>query len=383
MGRYLPVYLKSKNRKLIYDLFVQKGQLSRSELASATGMSFPTVSKVVNYLLSRGIILESDQLLPGERGLGRRSRVLQFNPGAFNVVGAEFEGNFADFGLVDMAGQVIEMESLHFPDFLDLGEVSRLAERIKRMVEASQSPVLGMGVGFSRNVDPDTQEVLSIDEIGQLQPVSFAKLFAPLVETLNFPVFVENDVNLAAKGEIFSCQPAGAETDLVYLTLGTGFGAGIILHGQLWQGATFKAGEIGYMMQALPNLARPVEEQAATLENCINIAAINQRFGLHIDEDPNLSAKQRGEVVEYLLPYLVQAIYNFAYMFDVETFVFSGYIPRLLGKQLYERLSYELNRLLKARNRKVIILEPSSPHSVIIGAASLVFENMIFDELAD
>jgi len=67
-----------------------------------------------------------------------------------------------------------------------------------------------------------------------------------LEESLRLPVFVENDANAAALGE----QWRGAAMDvgsMIFLTLGTGVGGGIVLDGRIWHGADGMAGEVGHM----------------------------------------------------------------------------------------------------------------------------------------
>ena len=51
MEPYLPNYLKGKNRRLVFDLLRERGQMSRAEITRDTGMSFPTAMKVVDAFL--------------------------------------------------------------------------------------------------------------------------------------------------------------------------------------------------------------------------------------------------------------------------------------------------------------------------------------------
>jgi glucokinase len=82
-------------------------------------------------------------------------------------------------------------------------------------------------------------------------------LKAMLENHLGVPASVDNDVNLAALGESYFGVGRGFQ-DFVFIALGTGVGAGIILKGALFQGAAWTAGEIGYML--VPGVA---EEPAA------------------------------------------------------------------------------------------------------------------------
>ena len=105
MEPYLPNYLKGKNRRLVFDLLRERGQMSRAEITRDTGMSFPTAMKVVDAFLEKGLLVELDETGPAA-GAGRKGRLLRFEPGAYRAVGVECEGRFARVGLADMAGGV-------------------------------------------------------------------------------------------------------------------------------------------------------------------------------------------------------------------------------------------------------------------------------------
>ena len=60
MNQYIPRYLKAKNRMLIFELIRSQRTISRGELVRQTGISFPTVLKIVDKLLELHVITESD-----------------------------------------------------------------------------------------------------------------------------------------------------------------------------------------------------------------------------------------------------------------------------------------------------------------------------------
>ena len=67
MTSYVPEYLKARNRKTVFDLFLHERELSRAEIVQRTKMSFPTASKAVDFLISRGIISEIGSEEPAGR----------------------------------------------------------------------------------------------------------------------------------------------------------------------------------------------------------------------------------------------------------------------------------------------------------------------------
>ncbi len=71
------------------------------------------------------------------------------------------------------------------------------------------------------------------------------ELKAELEKRLGWPVFLENDANAAAMGEMWLGAARGCR-DVVSVTLGTGVGGGVIVDGKLWRGSHGSAGEIGH-----------------------------------------------------------------------------------------------------------------------------------------
>ena len=123
MEPYLPNYLKGKNRRLVFDLLRERGQMSRAEITRDTGMSFPTAMKVVDAFLEKGLLVELDETGPAA-GAGRKGRLLRFEPGAYRAVGVECEGRFARVGLADMAGGVQARETIELGDFARTRDLS-------------------------------------------------------------------------------------------------------------------------------------------------------------------------------------------------------------------------------------------------------------------
>jgi glucokinase len=91
-------------------------------------------------------------------------------------------------------------------------------------------------------VDNDKAVVLQAPNLPSL--INF-RLKAALEQRLGWPVFLENDANAAAVGEMWLGAARGCR-DVMSVTLGTGVGGGLILDGKLWRGSHGSAGEIGH-----------------------------------------------------------------------------------------------------------------------------------------
>lgn len=107
-------------------------------------------------------------------------------------------------------------------------------------IDLSQVAGVGMGVpGWHNSKEGITMWSPNFKDWHGVQ------LLMPIKEELGLPVFMGNDVNVAALGEYKFGAGRNVST-LVMLTLGTGIGGGIILDGKLWVGANDSAAEIGH-----------------------------------------------------------------------------------------------------------------------------------------
>jgi glucokinase len=130
---------------------------------------------------------------------------------------------------------------------------------------AGQTPVERL-IGLMRELWPDDNEVTSIALAapGYLDPENGIVISAPnipgwqnlhicsiLNQEFKVPVYLGNDANLAALGE-WKFGAGKGHRDLLYLTISTGIGGGIILGNKLVTGAKGMAGEMGHVV-AIPD----------------------------------------------------------------------------------------------------------------------------------
>ena len=144
--------------------------------------------------------------------------------------------------------------------------------------------VLHITVGAPGITDVDHGVVLAAPN---LTDWTHCPLGAMVEREIRIPCTVENDVNLAAVGEHTAGQAQDVQ-DFVFISMGTGVGAGIVLGGRLYHGANWSAGEIGYLpVQGLPR--EPVQlHETGQLERNIGGAGIEARWrtALHCKRTP-------------------------------------------------------------------------------------------------
>ena len=244
---YIASHLKGLNRRLVYGLLLEKGAMSKAEISQITGISPPTVMKIIDYFNSIGCI---EEIGAGDSAIGRKPQMLRLNANAAFVIGIEFTGITLKMGLVDMTGNIHRLESQKTtPDF-DRVIRRELTAKIDAFVEKCALPagrLKGICIGLPGRVN-STKKTIDLAPLeGIVEQTNYWDIEESLSERYHMPIIFENDANAAALGE-FSYRKLSPEDDLLYIAFGKGIGAGIIINGKLRRGDNFLAGEIGYMV---------------------------------------------------------------------------------------------------------------------------------------
>lgn len=164
------------------------------------------------------------------------------------LLAVDIGGTNLRIALADAEGKIVARASGTTRNVRDAESVVRtIGECARQLVRDEQIPlerVAAIGAGAPGLTNAETGVVIATSYLMGWRDVP---LKAMLEEELKIPASVDNDVNLAALGE--SCFGSGCGfPEFVFLAIGTGVGAGIILKGELFQGSAWTAGEIGYML---------------------------------------------------------------------------------------------------------------------------------------
>ncbi|HEX5483163.1 MAG TPA: ROK family protein [Terriglobia bacterium] len=160
-----------------------------------------------------------------------------------NILAMDIGGTRFRLGLFDSEGKLLlvrQDETSHSGGRAWM--LDRLQTVAEELCRESTPPVEACGISFGGPVDFKRQTVTSVHTPGWR---NFA-LSDWVNETLKLPCRVDNDANAGALGEYRFGAGRGAES-LIYLTLSTGIGGGVITHGQLHRGRDSMAGEIGHL----------------------------------------------------------------------------------------------------------------------------------------
>lgn len=371
MGAYLPKYLKEKNRLLVLELFRSRPQWNRAEIARATGMSFPTVTKAVDAFLAKGLLQEIEG--PEPSAAGRPGHTLAWAPHRCLALGVECEGNYATAALVGLDGQRMAVRRVETGDLANPRALETVAQTLAELRQAAgDAPVLGVGLGFPANIDPATGQVVSYQQRGVREATPLDQLYPGFTQTVALPLILDNDVNFACQGEALLRREERITGDMLYLSVGSGCGGALRLGGKLCRGGRFRAGEVGALRLRLPLDGA----DGPTLEECIGLRALEQRFGMPLREGRPLSQAAAEALTDYVAPLLAGAIYQLTMALDLSACILAGILPALLGPALCSRTQALLTPALPARE-PVQVAPSVSREAGVVGAAAAVFTRQL------
>jgi predicted NBD/HSP70 family sugar kinase len=223
--------------------------LSRVELAELTGLSAQSVSNITRRLLDRELITEAGTRLPAGRGKPRT--LLRLHPTGHYAIGVHVDPTVTTVALLDLVGDVVASvrtlpASATSPAEL-VAAITAAADGLVTATGVDADRVLGLGIAAPGPFDPGTGVVLEPPLLPDWTRVGLRELVG---EATGYPVVLHKDAAAAALAELWRGPrgSAAAYQDFVFLYLGTGLGAGVVVGGELLGGSTGNAGEVGHLM---------------------------------------------------------------------------------------------------------------------------------------
>jgi predicted NBD/HSP70 family sugar kinase len=322
--------LRAANEQRIVTALRTAGPLTQAELARRTSLAPSTVSGIVSILAERGIVRAGDE--PG----GRKGRLIHLDLEDRYVLGVELGNGHLSLALATLSSRVVDFVrrplALGADAETSLGLVESLLADMLALAGASRTDLVRGGVAVPAPLD--VHGVLSTSPLifPSWAGIDIATLFT---ERFGFPFAVENDANLGALADYLWGAGQGSHS-MVFVGMNYGFGAGIVLEGTLFHGATGVSGEIGHTT---------VDENGEFCQcgnrGCLNtIASINRALELLAPIHPEIdSAEKLLEAAAQGLPPAIRvltdmgrasgvAIANVVNLLNPEVIVIGGDLTR-------------------------------------------------------
>jgi predicted NBD/HSP70 family sugar kinase len=397
-----PSILRRLSASLVLRMARANGPMSRADLARQTGLSKPTVNQAVEFLLNAGYLEETPLDLPA-RALrpGRRGRPVQFRLQSGCVLGIDVGAHHVRLVAADLNGQILGRRQVRTDESGGRPRAGRVLELVHQTAldvldETGMSPydVKAIGVGTPGVVDPTTCEVTLAPQIDGWDGIRLEEAIRPWFDC---QIRVDNDANVALLGEQWLGAARGI-SDVVYVNLAVGIGAGVLIDGRLYRGARGAAGEVGYLpLMDTIETGAPVARLGG-FEQAVGAVAIARR-GQEAAQGPDgallrrlaggdldaidaglvLDAAQRGDpaaisIVEDVVRILARGVAAISSVLNPATVVVGGGLANG-GASLVEGISAQLEPLTPFPPN--IVLSSLGDQAVPLGAVRLALHLVI------
>jgi len=312
------------------------------------------------------------------------------------AIGIDWGGTNVKIGLVGTDGKVYERETLKTEELIEYDSFFlKVSGSIKKIISEDKN-VLGVGVGAPGIIDSERGFIYDLPNISGWKNIDFSER---LQQEVNYPVFIDNDVNVMALAEHIYGAGKGKD-NVICITLGTGVGGGLILDGKLYRGTSGNAGEIGHYtidekgplcgcgnkgcVETYVGNRRISEKAKALLKERPDSQILNLVSG---DEDkitPKVisQAANQGdalakEIWNEVGDFLGIVLANAVNLLNPDLIVIGGGVAKA-GKILFDSIDASIKkRALKLPYEKVKIVSAAlGDEAGIIGGATVVFNNM-------
>lgn len=231
-----PKILKKVNRTLVIEALTEMGSATRVELAGKTKISQPTVNSIVRELLNDGVITEKGEAISSG---GRRAQIYQLNFDFNCVLAVIVYPTEFHYSVVNLAGESLEAG---ISKISNKNITESLTQLISSIIVGRQN-ITTISIGVPGAVD-NFGRIFAIPQLQQWEGVNLQQELAKKYP--DYVITLENDMNAMALGYYETVQEAEIK-DLVYAYVGDGLGMGIIANGNIINGFSSFAGEVGYM----------------------------------------------------------------------------------------------------------------------------------------
>ena len=388
----------SQPEKELIDLIRKHDELTKGDLVSYTDHSRTKVTSSIDSLLQKQFIVENHST---EYTGGRRSKSFSLNGNLGFVAGVDIGATSVDLVVADFSRKVISR--LSEPAFVRegpikvLGRVCSLLEEMMREKGLNTENLRGIGIGIPGPVDFSNGTVVS-------PPIMPGWDRYPIIQTVQqwFPtanVVVDNDVNVMALGEMHQGAGRGV-SNLIFVKIGTGIGAGIICEGKIYRGANGCAGDIGHIsvnksgplchcgnkgcLEALaggPAIADRALMAAQAGKSPILLRHYEKNGGKLHSEDVGAAAREGDtlsiEVIRESGQMVGDVLASLVNFFNPEMIVIGGGVSNLGNLLLSSIRQTVLSRSLPLATRNLdIVFSSAAKDAGIIGAVNLAMDYM-------
>jgi predicted NBD/HSP70 family sugar kinase len=235
--------MREMNRALLLELIRQESTITRIDLARRSALTKPTVSTIVDALITEGLVHEVGLGESGAQG-GRRGRLLGLNADAGAFVGVHFSIRYTSIAVADARGRIRAartVDSFRGNPGRAIQELPGLFTSVMREAKLPRSRLRGVGVAAPGLIDHTTGTCVLAPNLRWYD----VPLRAKLIEALGAPAAVRNTMQAGAIAEA-RLGAARSARSFAWVYLGSGIGAALVIDGRVFYGKRGYSGELGH-----------------------------------------------------------------------------------------------------------------------------------------
>ncbi|UJW85183.1 ROK family transcriptional regulator [Devosia sp. SL43] len=368
------------NERAVLTLIAQNPGASNADVARMTGLGPQTTSRIVSELELRGLITRGD-VLRGRRG--QPATPLFLDPHGAYTIGVEIGWRHLEVLLFEMSGKTLASvrRSHAWPDantiFADVA--AEIATIQSGMSDMQRQRLAGVGVAspsyIERNIGrlgaPDEQKALwqGLDIAGRLE------------RDTGLPVHWFNDGSAACWSELIA-QPTPRPLGFAYMQVGTFVGAGIVVNGDLWEGPSGNAANLGAIMvsdaDGKPTYVHLVASLIA-LQQQLEKVGQSLPSGSPLNWDWDAMEPVVTRWLDRAGLALAKAVISTRAVIELDKAIIDGVMPRVIVERLLERVRYHIAELPSlASERPQVGMGHLGASAAATGAAQLVLFHQFF-----
>lgn len=375
LGRGVPqAGVRIANERAVLTLITLAPGSSNADVARRSGLGPQTTSRIISDLEERGLV-QRGQVLRGRRG--QPATPLFLHPQGAYSIGVEIGWRHLQVMLVEMSGKVLAHER-RFHVYPDAGTIfpeiaGHIATITADMTPEQRRRLVGVGIASPTSIAGNTEIFAGHPEQRDLW--NAIDIAARVAADTGLHTDWFNDGTAACWAEVID-QPEPRPSGFAYFHVGAYIGAGIVADGQLWEGPTGNAANLGAIMVAdmagKPTFVHSIASITA-LERCLRAAGLTPPPGSPHDWDWASLEPHVEPWLDEAGHALAQAAMTAQAMVELDRVALDGVMPHAVVERLLARVQHHLALLpvLRTSGRPTIVVGHLGPAAAAAGAAKL------------
>ncbi|MHC5248640.1 ROK family protein [Enterococcus sp. LJL120] len=368
--------IREQNEATVLAQVIKKGEISRAELSNITKLNKASVSSIVKKLIDDQLISEVGIGSSSNVG-GRKPTMITFNGHSALVIAIDLGVDYIEGMLAYLDGTVIETIRKKDVKVQADNVVKHLSSLVDYFIDNQPDTyhrIIGMSIAIHGIVFENKIIFTPYYDLDTMD------LHEQISQKCNFPIFLENEANLAALGEYtFSSK----SQKIISISMHSGVGAGIVENGEIQLGEHGRGGEIGHTILRPNGKACPCGNKGCleqyvshkvlydSINKQVNLKKINSQIIQELVEADNSATI---ELLKKNAELLSIGVNNVAMLYDPEVVIINSSVYRKIPELIDDLKTSITNRYL---NNLFIRNTTLKDQATLFGGFALATQNFL------